>query len=245
MSYKLKDYTGEKYQHLTFVNFAYRRGGVTYWKLKCDCGNEVVRKAGKVIEGDVVTCGECKRWKDHAGQKYGKLTFIERVSGGVGKRTLWRLSCECGREIIAMSDNVIGGGTRSCGCVRRHGAKTFITGILDNYTRKAKQRGLPYRLTRERFIELIHQPCFYCGDENSNTWLNKRTGEQYSYNGIDRYDNSKGYEEGNVVSCCAQCNWVKSDMSGDDFIAWIRKVVAYQDQKTKSLAESLFRIDNA
>jgi hypothetical protein len=226
---KYKDYTGREYGRLTFLNFAERKDETTFWKLHCDCGNEITAPAYKVIDGDILSCG-CIRWKDYTGQKYGMLTFLRRVTG-VGNRTMWQLTCDCGREITAMSENVIGGGTRSCGCVRRHGAATFINGILCNYMRHASDRGFAFKLTREQVIELIHQPCFYCGAENSNTWVNKRTGEQYGYNGIDRFDSMGDYEDGNVVPCCASCNWAKSNQDGKAFIAWARRLVAYQDSK--------------
>jgi len=238
---RLKDYTGLKYNYLTFLEFSERKNNTTYWKVRCDCGNEVVVPARHVVDGSYLSCG-CIRWKDYTGQKHGKLTFVERIPND-SIRTSWKLQCDCGREIIAMASNVIGGGTRSCGCVRRHGAKTFITGILSNYTRHAVDRGFAFELSRDTFIELIHQPCFYCGEIDSNTWINRRTGEQYLYNGIDRVDNSKGYTEGNVVPCCAPCNWSKSDRSLKEYIAWARKIVAYQDGKTEpSLVNNLFNI---
>ena len=227
----LKDYTGQKYNRLTFLNFEKRFEGYTYWKCKCDCGNEIITKAYHVVGGTTISCG-CANWNDYTGQKFGKLTFIERVKGNK-KRTSWKLLCDCGREFVALAENVIGGGTRSCGCVRRGGAKTFITGILSNYTRHAAARGYSFKLSTEKFIELIHQPCFYCGEVNSNTWTNRKTGEQYLYNGIDRFDNSGDYVEGNVVSCCGKCNYAKSDRSAYEFIEWAKKITSYQEHKSE------------
>jgi hypothetical protein len=223
-----KDYTGQKYGHLTFLCFEKREKRNTYWRLQCDCGNTVVYKSGKVIDGENISCG-CIRWKDYSGQKYGKLTFVERAKESGNSR--WKLVCDCGREILAKSDNVIGGGTRSCGCSRRQGEVTFISNILSNYARRAPQRGLVFTLTHERFVELITQPCFYCGEENSNTWTNKRTGEQFHYNGIDRVDNDQGYIEGNVVSCCGKCNFRKREVSAQELINWAYKIVAHQEHK--------------
>ena len=44
--------------------------------------------------------------KYEAGQKFGKLTLIERVPGG----KKWRCVCECGAEVITQ----ISGGSRAC-----------------------------------------------------------------------------------------------------------------------------------
>jgi len=179
--------------------------------------------------------------KDYTGLKYGKLTFVERIPNN-SRRTSWKLLCDCGREIIVQASNVIGGGTRSCGCSRMGRSKTFITSVLYNYKKHASTRGLAFKLTRDEFIELIHSPCFYCGEVDSNNWINKRTGEQYPYNGIDRIDNSIGYEEGNVVPCCSMCNWSKRDMPGEDFIKWAKRLAAYQeDKQAVVLVDSLFK----
>ena len=37
-------------------------------------------------------------------------------------------------------------------------------------------------------------------------------------NGIDRFDNQFGYESTNSVPCCEQCNKIKRDLSGQDFL---------------------------
>ena len=60
------------------------------------------------------------------------------------------------------------------------------------------------------------QPCWYCGSM------------PIPRNGIDRQDNSKGYEIGNCVPCCTKCNLLKSDMSYEDFCLWITKVFNYR-----------------
>jgi len=49
----------------------------------------------------------------------------------------------------------------------------------------------------------------------------KRDCDSYTYTGIDRVDNKKGYVVDNVVSCCTICNRVKNNMSYIDFKKWI------------------------
>jgi len=53
------------------------------------------------------------------------------------------------------------------------------------------------------------------------------TGE-FTYNGIDRIDSDGGYTPDNIVACCKKCNIAKSDMTTDDFLAWIRRISLYQ-----------------
>ena len=65
----------------------------------------------------------------------------------------------------------------------------------------AKDRGWKLSLTEAQHGELISKPCNYC-----KTSLEKEVGI-----GLDRLDNTKGYELGNVVPCCGPCNQGRSD----------------------------------
>lgn len=65
---------------------------------------------------------------------------------------------------------------------------------------RARKRGLSWVLTPEQHKELISQPCFYCMGQLCQSGV-----------GLDRTDNTKGYEPGNVVPCCGSCNVIRSD----------------------------------
>lgn len=68
--------------------------------------------------------------------------------------------------------------------------------------RQAERRDIEFALSLEKYCELIKTPCFYCGQS-----LEKETG-----GGLDRIDNSKGYLVDNVLPCCGDCNYIRSDM---------------------------------
>jgi hypothetical protein len=98
--------------------------------------------------------------------------------------------------------------------------------VFHQYERKSALRGLKFRLTFEEFEKLVSAPCFYCG-ENPGM-------------GIDRVDNRIGYifSENpilnNVVSCCADCNFLKgSRFSRHAFLAQVTKIAAYQEKLRK------------
>lgn len=55
---------------------------------------------------------------DLTGRKFGRLTVLERVENH-GRFVRWRCSCECGNETIALSNNLLRGCTKSCGCLRK------------------------------------------------------------------------------------------------------------------------------
>lgn len=70
------------------------------------------------------------------------------------------------------------------------------------YSRQfARRRGHLWDLDFTTWDFLRRQPCDYCG-----LAIETRVG------GLDRLDNTRGYELGNVVPCCAICNTVRSDI---------------------------------
>jgi hypothetical protein len=73
----------------------------------------------------------------------------------------------------------------------------------------ARQRGIEFKLTREESDRLVTGDCVYCGATPDPT------------NGIDRIDSDVGYRSGNVVSCCADCNFAKRTRSVTDFARWV------------------------
>lgn len=79
----------------------------------------------------------------------------------------------------------------------------------------------------EKIYDIINRTCHYCG--------HKPTGEDRDltpltlsytdcYNGIDRKDNSLGYQTDNVVPCCAICNRAKNNMDYKDFIDYLVRI---------------------
>lgn len=59
MAFQRIDETGNKYNHLTFINFlrSGKAGKGAIWILECDCGTRVARNRPEVIKGKRKTCG--------------------------------------------------------------------------------------------------------------------------------------------------------------------------------------------
>lgn len=131
--------------------------------------------------------------------------------------------------------------TKSCGCLKeinrvpkiRKAPKVAATTILfTRYKRNAKERGYPWCLDRDVFENLVFGPCFYCGTEPRTTVNNSRREEIGKYNGVDRRDNSKGYDSTNAVSCCSFCNYAKRDRSESEFLSWLQSASLYSDKQS-------------
>lgn len=53
----------------------------------------------------------------HSGDRFGRLTAIDRVRGENGL-LLWRFLCDCGNEVINNGQPMLRGTWLSCGCLR-------------------------------------------------------------------------------------------------------------------------------
>lgn len=61
-----------------------------------------------------------RKCKDETGNRYGRLTVIERAPVTDKKgRAYWRCVCDCGNERIVVGESLRHGNTKSCGCLRR------------------------------------------------------------------------------------------------------------------------------
>ena len=76
----------------------------------------------------------------------------------------------------------------------------------NSYQNRAIQKGLDFVLSKDAFDLILSNSCYLCNKECSST----------HHNGLDRIDNSKGYIEDNVKSCCGGCNYMKRDYSVED-----------------------------
>lgn len=87
----------------------------------------------------------------------------------------------------------------------------------------ALRRQILFSIEREKFVIITKQNCYYC--DSYSTIINP--------NGLDRVDNSLGYIESNVVSCCKQCNFGKNEFSHDEYLSHCEKVLNHTISKRK------------
>lgn len=59
--------------------------------------------------------------KDLTGKKFGMLKVISRAGVKYNRRVIWLCKCDCGNEVEVGSELLIGGKTKSCGCIRGNG----------------------------------------------------------------------------------------------------------------------------
>lgn len=180
-------------------------------------------------------------FRDITGQRFGQLTAIRCIERGGPNKTLWSCVCDCGVETIVSLNN-LGRATNSCGCLKRmlmRKTKTkplvdvIVVQAWNAYTRNARNRKLSWDLTKEEFKTLIMASCAYCGASGkpmkvswTPKWIPRRS---LPTNGVDRKDNTLGYISTNCLTACKRCNFAKNDMTTEEFLAWARRLVSFQD----------------
>jgi hypothetical protein len=166
------------------------------------------------------------------GTTYGRLTVLEYShfkQYNKSKSHYYKCICECGKETITALWGLKSGKSKSCGCYARDIKKlddgeSAINRTLINYSSNAKNRGYDFNLTKDEFLEIVSKDCYYCSSTPSNKTSSKHNTGDFIYNGIDRVDNTLGYNYNNCVPCCKICNIAKHDMTSEQFIEWIAKV---------------------
>jgi len=241
---KMIDLTGQKFgPNLTVVRQVPKPEGkkahCVWWEVQCACGRTAVVRSGNLRTGNRYWCSSScelrKMFKLH--DRYFRLEIIGEAKRTKRSRVIIA-RCDCGttKNIPAYHWGKI----RSCGCYQddtKHNRKPKLAlpqgeaarrNVIHSYKVGAKTRGLEFALTDEHLNCLFQDNCHYCGSSPSFVRRGRGGYGDYTYNGMDRLDNSKGYVEDNVVSCCFICNRAKLDLPLDQFLAWVKRLSHHQ-----------------
>jgi hypothetical protein len=167
-----------------------------------------------------------------SGDKINELTVISFHHKDIRHRKYYLFQCTCGKQKVLLGSLVVSGNTKSCGCYRKRYRDKYMLSdnlgikrqLILQYKRHARNRNFDYDLSEQEFIELITQPCHYCGTVPSNIIKNRHCTEGFKYSGIDRVNSQEGYNKNNCVPCCEKCNKAKMAMSSEEFLNWIKLV---------------------
>lgn len=174
---------------------------------------------------------------DLTGQLCKTLRVLSEAPKGNSREYRWNVICEVCKTPNVCSTNKLRGknahGCYNCDILSKRKSRGYngISQLIGSYKRRASKRGYTWALDREEFIILTSSFCRFCGIEPLQVSIShdptlSEAGKQnskYIYNGIDRWDNTKGYSLDNCVPCCGECNRMKSDMSGEEYIMRIEK----------------------
>lgn len=141
-------------------------------------------------------------------------------------RSYWLCRCDCGNELWVRSDVLNNKKRKSCGCDKHAGDPgDGVMGVVyAGYRKNAEKRGVEFKISKEFFKDISSKNCYYCGSSPYNCRSVKNYFGDFVYNGVDRVDNNRGYEEDNCVPCCKKCNRAKDVMTKNEFIEWIKNL---------------------
>lgn len=102
-------------------------------------------------------------------------------------------------------------------------------GIYDVIKQGAKRRSLVFTIDKNEFVEwykLQPRECFYCKrseeDIMKDLAIIRKKMQRLS---IDRVENEKGYETGNLILSCMRCNYTKSNFFSKDEMLIIGRII--------------------
>lgn len=234
-----EDLTGKIYDRLTVIEYAGNpKPKIYFWKCLCICGNETLVRGGSLKSGQVRSCG-CLRIDDIAGKVYGRLTVVKYAYTKEHGEVFWYCLCSCGNEKIIAGRSIKRGLTVSCGCYKREQTSKASTGdglssarkVYNSNYRGAIKRGYKFSITFEQFLEITKLNCTYCNRPPSKKYTSAKCTNSFTYNGIDRFDNTMGYILENCVPSCFVCNRAKGDMTYLEFKQWLKEAYCHTHQE--------------
>src|SRR6266566_7046412 len=115
------------------------------------------------------------------GDKFHRLTIVSLHHQDERRRRFYACLCDCGTTKVIQGSLMLSGNTRSCGCLSKDNGlakklpndQGVINQLILGYKRHARDRGLVFELSKETFMQLIKQPCRYCGLPPSNNIITK------------------------------------------------------------------------
>ena len=128
---KIKDMTGLRFGRLIVDSIDHIvKGKGTYWKCRCDCGNDTVVIGQHLRNGHTKSCGclglevamtninnsrGCN-FVDLSNRVFTRLTVTDVYIKKYGN-IYWKCKCSCGNTVFVRSSHLVSGDVRSCGCL--------------------------------------------------------------------------------------------------------------------------------
>lgn len=110
-----------------------------------------------------------------------------------------------------------------------HGKKTALNKVRSYYKSNAKIKNREFSLSDLEFYWLITNSCSYCGTQpvTIKNYVENNELKSIKHNGIDRVNNSLGYNYENSKTCCTDCNRAKGDLHVSEFKAHMLKIAEF------------------
>lgn len=144
-----------------------------YYKCRCSCSNQTIVTVygANLVSGHTKSCG-CQRIQaskmnanDLSGQVFGFLKALYPTAKRSNGKVVWRCLCLLdNNECEVASDNLIGGHTKSCGCLRSVGEANIQKILQENNIIFEKEKSFDSLINPETSNKLRYD--FYLPDYN-------------------------------------------------------------------------------
>ena len=202
------DLTGRRFGKWAVVSqIARSKHGHIKWLCRCDCGSERIVRTDILVKGTSTSCGCAKTTALHEnmlGSVFTRLTVLAFHHRNKKGANYWLCKCMCEANCIVRTDHLTDGKIKSCGCLAseivsrrnlKHGLRRtpeykIWDGIIE---RCCNPKSTAYANYGGRGITI-------CKEWRTDfaaflSAVGRRPNPKLS---IDRIDNNKGYEPGNV-----------------------------------------------
>ena len=119
------DRTGMRFGRLIVESCFGKHDGKIKWNCKCDCGNSTIVPGGALVSGNTTSCGCVKKdvskrkCVNLVGKRFSRLLVLSRVERKKHHTYYWLCACDCGNKLEVSGVNLVTGGSKSCGCLRK------------------------------------------------------------------------------------------------------------------------------
>lgn len=141
---------------------------------------------------------------------YGRSWYLKNKEKNLERGRVW--NSQNREKRVKITQNYVKRNKEKVSNYNKLFDKTY-KGRLRTYLNSAKKRNCDFTLSSEDFFHILSKPCSYCG---SDTKI-----------GVDRINNLLGYTKENSTSCCATCNYMKKNLSFNEFINHVKKISNY------------------
>lgn len=211
---------GQRHGAWIVLEIIKRDGMQTQCRVLCECGNERIRYAHSIRNGDSTSCG-CKRssiqrrrsvdrHKHLIGKRFGRLVVLDVIAGGNAKL---KCRCDCGAISSPVAQpNYMGPKAVSCGCDRSAtiaAAKTHGQSGTPTYSSWSAMIHRCTNTKRENYIDYGGRGIRVCSGLMNYTHFVGAIGERPYGKTLDRIDNDANYSCGSCDECLShgvKCN---------------------------------------
>jgi hypothetical protein len=177
------------------------------------------------------------------GKKFNALEYIEhtdtplkyKMKKSQGMYCKWK--CDCGNIIVYLASEVVKGRKKSCECYfyRRkeqhsnwHGYEGISGQYWGNIKNNANVRKLKFEISIEDIWEIYIKQNKKCSITGIDLIFSSHSDKSDGNASLDRIDSNVGYIKNNLQWVHKTINYIKRDLSDDEFIDWCKKVNDYQ-----------------